>query len=253
MKVRHTWAIALPLAAAAALTVTSCGQEAQMTSNGSTIVFHQQQEPDALNPIISEMVATTDAVTPILEGLTIVDDQLRFEPVLAETIPTAENGLVKTVGKGMTVTWPLRKNVRWHDGKPFTAADVEFTFRAIMHPNTRAITRQGYDKIDRVEVVNDHTVKIHYKEVYAPHLNLFSTILPEHLLADAIVDLKGDSINRAAFNRKPVGTGPYKFKNWVSGDHISFEANNDYWRGKPKAAALKMRIVPDENAACTLL
>ncbi|MFN3431104.1 MAG: ABC transporter substrate-binding protein, partial [Candidatus Sericytochromatia bacterium] len=208
-------------AAAGLLLATGCAPEARLTDNGDTIVYHQQQEPDALNPIISEMVATNDATAPILEGLTAVDNQLNTVPVLAAQVPTVENGLVKTEGKKMIVTYPLRKGVTWHDGQPFTAEDVKFTFEVIMHPKTLVTTRTGYDKIERVEVVNPHTVRMVYKEVYAPYQDRFSTVLPRHLLAKTIEDPKGDSINKDAFNRRPVGTGPYKFKEWVSGDHIS--------------------------------
>lgn len=241
------------VAAAGLLLATGCAPEARLTDNGDTVVFHQQQEPDALNPYISEMMATIDATAPIIEGLTAVNDQLETVPVLAETFPTVENGLVKTVGKKMIVTYPLRKGVKWHDGQPFTAEDVKFTFEMIMHPRTMVTSRQGYEKIEKVEVVDAHTVRMTYKEVYAPYYDRFSAILPKHLLAKELDDPKGDSINKSAYNRHPVGTGPYKFKSWTSGDHIAFTAFDDYWRGKPKIQNLKMRIVPDENAAFTLL
>lgn len=241
------------IAVAGLLWASGCANEAHLNDNGNTVVFHQQQEPDALNPYISEMMATIDATAPILEGLTATDDRLNTVPVLAEQVPTAENGLVKVEGKKMIVTYPLRKGVKWHDGKPFTAEDVKFTFDVIMHPKTMVTSRTGYEKIERVEVVDAHTVRMVYSEVFAPYQDRFSTILPKHLLAEDLNDDKGDSINKAAYNRRPVGTGPYKFKSWVSGDHIAFEAFDGYWRGKPKIQNLKMRIVPDENAAFTLL
>lgn len=257
MKVRYTRCSVSLLAVVATLAASGCGTESQLTNNGETIVFHSQQEPDSLNPMVSDMMASIDAASPIFEGLTQVDDKLETVPVLAETVPSVENGLVKVVGKGLIVTWPLRKNVKWHDGQPFTAEDVKFTFDAVMHKNTKVSTRQGFDKISKFEVVDPHTVRLTFSEVYAPYDLLMtingSPILPKHLLADLIKDPNGDSVNKTDFNRHPIGTGPFKFKAWVSGDHISYEAFNDYWRGKPKAKALKMRIVPDENSAFTLL
>lgn len=241
------------VAAAGLLWTAGCSSEGRLTDNGSTIVFHQQQEPDALNPIISEMMATIDATAPILEGLTAVDDRLNTVPVLAEKVPTVENGLVRQVGHGMSVTYPLRRNVKWHDGAPFTADDVKFTFDVIMHPKTLVTSKTGYDKIASVEVVDPYTVRMNYKEVYAPYNGLFGTILPKHLLAKDLADQNGDSINKDDYNRHPIGTGPYKFKEWVSGDHITFDAFDGYWRGKPKVPHLKMRIIPDQNAAFTLL
>jgi peptide/nickel transport system substrate-binding protein len=240
------------------LCLDGCAGQKQLQSNGFTIVFHQQQEPDALNSMISDMVATSDAVRPIQEGLVAVDDQLRVVPVLATVVPSVENGLVKALpkGQGMVVTWPLRRGVTWHDGKPFTADDVSFTYRVIMHKNTRIATRDGFDKISRVEILDPYTIRFTFRQIYAPHELLWhntGAILPKHVLESYIQDPDGDSINKAPFNRHPVGTGPFKFKEWVSGDHITMVANERYWRGRPKVDALTMRIVPDENAAFTLL
>jgi peptide/nickel transport system substrate-binding protein len=199
------------------------------------------------------MMATIDATTPIYEGLTTSDDHLRTIPVLATIVPSVENGLVKQVGKGMVVTWPLRHGVKWQDGAPFTSADVKFTEDVIMAKNTAVTTKQGFDKITKIECPDPYTVIMTYKEIYAPYNLQFGIILPKHLLASYIKDPNGDSINHAPYNRHPIGTGPFKFSEWVSGDHITLTRFDDYWQGKPKVAALKMRIVPDENAAFTLL
>lgn len=242
--------------AASTLVFAGCTKETKLVDNGKTIVFHQQQEPDAMNAVVSDMVATTDALKPIQEGLVGVDDKLQVIPVLATEIPTVENGGVVADGEKMIVTWKLRKGVKWHDGQPFTAEDVKFTLDVMMHPNTRVTSRDGFDKITKTEILDPHTIRFTFKTIYAPHDLLFynsGAILPKHLLADFIKDPKGDSINKAPFNRAPIGTGPFKFKEWVSGDHITMVAFDDYWRGRPKVDALKMRIVPDENAAFTLL
>ncbi|MEB3329010.1 MAG: peptide ABC transporter substrate-binding protein [Candidatus Sericytochromatia bacterium] len=244
-------AMALALGAAA-----GCPRDSQLVDNGKVLVFHQQQEPDALNALISDMVATSDALRPIQEGLVTVTDRLEVVPVLAMEIPTVENGGVVVQGDRMVVTWQLREGVTWHDGQPFTADDVKFTWEVIMHPKTRVTSRDGFDKIDRIEILGPHRIRLHFKQIYAPHDLLFSgggAILPRHVLERYLQDPNGDSINQAPFNRAPIGTGPFKFKEWVSGDHIAMVANERYWRGRPKLDALRMRIVPDENAAFTLL
>ncbi|MEB3284202.1 MAG: peptide ABC transporter substrate-binding protein [Candidatus Sericytochromatia bacterium] len=220
------------------------------------MVYHQQQEPDALNALISDMVATSDALRPIQEGLVSVNEHLETIPVLAREIPTIENGGVTLTGTGMSVTWKLRKGVRWHDGAPFTAEDVKFTWEVIMHPKTRVTSRDGFDKITQAVILDPYTIRFDFKQIYAPYDLLFSgggAILPKHILNPYLQDPRGDSINKAPFNRSPIGTGPFKFKDWVAGDHISMVAFDDYWRGRPKLDALKMRIIPDENAAFTLL
>lgn len=251
----------LPSGLMAALAATSvlaagCTKDSKLVDNGQTIVFHQQQEPDSMNAIVSDMVATTDALKPVQEGLVAVSDKLEIVPVLATEVPTVDNGGVVVKDGKMEVTWKLRKGVKWHDGEPFTAEDVKFTIDVIMHPKTLVTSRDGFDKITKVEIADPYTIKLYFKQVYAPHDLLFyntGAILPKHVLGKNIVDLKGESINKSDFNRAPIGTGPYKFKEWISGDHITFVAFDDYWRGKPKVAQLKMRIVPDENAAFTLL
>ncbi|HEY9722291.1 MAG TPA: peptide ABC transporter substrate-binding protein, partial [Oscillatoriaceae cyanobacterium] len=249
---RRTLRFVLGAAATVSLVLSGCAAD-RVTNNGDMIVFSEQQEPDALNPIISDMLATVDATSPILEGLATVDDKLNYVPVLATTVPTVENGLVKIEGKQMVVTWPLRHGVLWQDGKPFTSADVKFTYDVIMAPDVKVITRDGYDKITKVETPDPYTVRVTFKQVYATYPLLFGTILPQHLLWKDLRDSKGDLINKDPFNRHPIGTGPFKFKEWVSGDHITMTRFNRYWRGKPKVSALEMRIVPDENAAFTLL
>ena len=246
----------LALLAASAVVASGCTKDSKLVDNGKTIVFHQQQEPDALNAVISDMVATTDALKPLQEGLVAVSDKLEVTPVLATEIPTVENGGVVVTGKQMAVTWKLRKGVKWHDGQLFTADDVKFTWEVMMHPKTRVTTRDGFDKITKAEVLDSHTIRFDFKQIYAPHDLLFyntGAILPKHVLGPLLEDPNGDSINKSGFNRAPIGTGPFKFKEWISGDHITMVAFDDYWRGRPKVDALKMRIVPDENAAFTLL
>ncbi|MDB5096946.1 MAG: ABC-type transporter, periplasmic subunit [Cyanobacteria bacterium RYN_339] len=241
----------LAFLAAACVAASGCSPQGKVTDNGSTVVFQQQQEPDKLNPVISDMMATIDATTPMLEGLVQVDDQMRFFPQLAAKVPTLENGLVAREGKGMVVTYPLRPNVKWHDGQPFTAEDVQFTWQVYMNEKTMVTSKTGYDKITAVEILDPHTVKMHFKEIFSPYLGIFSTILPKHVLAKDLAS--EDSINKSAFNQHPIGTGPFKFKEWVSGDHLTMVRFDDYYINRPHIAAIKMRIVPDENAAFTLL
>lgn len=251
---RASLALRLALGVALLGGATACRPEAALHDNGRRVVFHEQQEPDALNPLISDMMATVDAARPVLEGLVVIDDQLKFQPVLCTQVPTVENGLVRELPGGrMQVTYPLRQGVRWHDGRPFTAEDVIATWKAFMHPRSLVTSRQGYDKIERMEAQGPHRLVMHFKEVYAPYPLLFTFVLPAHVVTPALADPQGDSINKLPFNRHPIGTGPYRFKEWVSGDHLDYEANPDYWRGKPKLDGLTMRIVPDENAAFTLL
>jgi peptide/nickel transport system substrate-binding protein len=218
---------------------------------GPTVVFQSQQEPDALNTIISDMVASRDATTPMMSALITVDEKMNYVPDMAVEVPTVENGGVKITGKTMTVTYKM-KPAKWHDGQSVTSADVKFTWETIVNPTVKATTRDGYDQIAAVETPDAQTVVVKFKQVYAPYLNLFGVILPKHLLEKDVKteEKKGDSkFNHAAWNRAPIGSGPFKFKEWVSGDHITYEAFPDYYGTKAKVSTLIFKVVPDENAA----
>ncbi len=218
---------------------------------GGVVVWQSQQEPDALNTVVSNMMATVNATTPLMSSLVTIDDHMNYIADLAVEVPTVENGGVKVTGKTMTVTYKLR-DAKWHDGKPVTSEDVKFTWQVYLDPTVRAGSRDGWDKIDRVDTPDAHTVVAHFKEIYAPYINLFGNIMPKHLLEPdlKVQDKPGDSrFNHSAWNRHPIGSGPFKFKEWVSGDHITYEAFPDYYGTKPKLAGMIMKFVPDENAA----
>ncbi len=208
-----------------------------------TIVVRSPQEPDSLNPFLTGMSAANDACQPIFSGLLAVDDKMHFVPDLATEVPTPENGGVAAEGKGMVVTYKLRRGVTWHDGKPFTSRDVAYTAKALADPEVLVVERDGYDLIDRVETPDDYTARLHFREVFAPYQKLFKAVLPAHVLAGSA------DLNRDPFNRKPIGTGPFAFATWRSGDRLTYKANPTYFRGKPAFETLEFRVVPDDNAA----
>ena len=168
-------------------------------------------------------------------------------PILAAEVPTLENGGISK--DGLSITYKLRHNVKWHDGAPFTSADVKFSWEAIMNPaNNVGGSRNGYNLVTRVDTPDDYTVVFHLKQRFSPAVNTFFAesdspvfIIPKHLLE------KYPNINNVAFNNDPVGTGPFKFSKWVRGDHLEFVANDDYFMGKPKLKQIIVKIIPDEN------
>ncbi|MBV8601269.1 MAG: peptide ABC transporter substrate-binding protein [Candidatus Eremiobacteraeota bacterium] len=167
-------------------------------------------------------------------------------PVLAAEVPTLENGGISK--DGLTVTYKLRHEVKWHDGEPFTSKDVKFTWQAIMNPANNVSTRSGYNLVRSIDTPDDHTAVFHLKQRFSPAVNTFFAesdtpmfIIPEHLLGNL------PNINTAAFNNQPVGTVPFKFSKWVRGDHLEFVPNDDYFMGKPKLQKIIIKIIPDEN------
>ena len=144
---------------------------------------------------------------------------------------------------GHTWTFVLRDDVRWHDGVPFTAEDVKFTFDSIMDPNVNAgYHRPSLGDVESVEVVGPHTVQVNLKNVnfdFLPLLGDFLHIYPKHVL-------EGQDLNNpTAFLDHPIGTGPFKFSGHVLNASYTVVANEDYFKGPPKLASIVFKVLPD--------
>lgn len=216
-----------------------------VVQQGGQLKYGSLQEPNTLNPLLSDLLSTAEVGRLVFSGLIITGDKGEWIPDLAVDVPTTANGGVTP--DGLKVTYRLRQGVMWHDGVEFTAEDVKFTWQLIMNPKINIVWRDGYDKISAIETPDKYTVVIKFKEFYAPYLTLFTTILPKHILENA-----GD-INKAAFNRAPIGTGPFKFKDWEIAEAVILEANPNYYRGKPALDSIVYKIVPDANLLLTQL
>jgi len=210
---------------------------------GGHLIYGSMQEPNTLNPLLSDLLATAEVGRLIFSGLVTMNDKNQWIPDLAVEVPTVENGGVSS--DGLTVTYKLRPGITWHDGVEFTAEDVKFTWQFIMNPKVNVVSREGYDRIAAISTPDKYTVVIMFKEYYAPYLTLFSTILPRHKLADV------DNYNTAHFNRAPVGTGPFKFKEWRIADAIELDANPQYFRGKPNLDGITYKIIPTAELMLT--
>lgn len=209
---------------------------------GGKIVYGSLYEPATLNPLSSDMVSAHEVSSLIFSSLVYMDDQGAWQPDLATVVPTLQNGGVSSDGK--VVTYRLRNNVQWHDGKPFSASDVIFTWQLIMNPRNNIISRDGYDKISSIEAPDKNTLIIRFREHYPPFLALFSRILPKHLL-------EGADFAKTPFNRAPVGTGPFQFVEWRMAEEISLRANPNYHLGKPTIDSISYKIIPDINIMLT--
>ena len=205
-------------------------------------------DPDHFNPLLSGMDLVEDLSSLVFSYLVIADGNGRLVGDLATAVPSLANGGISRDGK--TYTYHLRAGVRWHDGVPFTARDVAFTWRATVAPQNNVLHREGYDEVARIDVPDARTVVVHLKRRYPPFVSQFFTtlqegskaILPEHLLG------KLAEINDAPFNQKPVGTGPFRFVKWEHGRGIEFVANPNYFKGKPKLSRIEFRVIPDDNS-----
>src|SRR5882762_5741565 len=184
------------------------------------------QAPTLLNPHFAVGTKDQDGSRVFYEPLAAFDPEGNLFPVLAQEIPTLENGGVARDGK--SVTWKLKRGVSWHDGKPFTADDLVFNWEYAADPATAAITIAAYRDIERVEKLDSHTVKVVFKNATPYWFDAFcgarGQIIPKHLF-DAY---RGAKSREAPTNLKPVGTGPYRFVDFKPGDIVRGEINPNY-------------------------
>lgn len=176
----------------------------------------------------------------ILPGLTRWDEHMKPQPDLATEWHVSDDG--------MTWTFKLRENAKWSDGQPFTADDVAFTFNDIgLNPALGSNHSSEFKAVDRVEVVDAHTVKFHLKEPFASlpsFLTYYSGIIPKHVFEGV-----KDPWSLNAFNKEhPVGTGPWMVQQYAQGSHVTLVPNPYYWGDKPKVKSIVFKIVPDVNA-----
>jgi peptide/nickel transport system substrate-binding protein len=197
------------------------------------------QGPTLLNPHFAVGTKDQEGSRIFYEPLAGWDPEGDLVPVLAGEIPSRENGGLAADGK--SVTWKLKRDVQWHDGHPFTADDVVFTWAYATDPATAAVTIGSY-KDAKVEKVDSHTVRVHFDRPTPFWANAFvgpwGMIIPQHLFAD----YKGAKSREAPNNLKPVGTGPYKFVDFKPGDLVSGELNPNYHKpNRPHFDSIEMK------------
>jgi peptide/nickel transport system substrate-binding protein len=183
------------------------------------------QAPTLLNPHFATGTKDQDASRIFYEPLAGWDAEGNLSLALAAEVPSRENGGLAADGK--SVTWKLKQGVKWHDGKPFTADDVVFTWEFAADPATASVTSGTYKEV-KVEKVDDFTVRVLFDKPTPFWADAFvgvaGQILPKHLFAD----YKGAKSRDAPANLKPVGTGAFKIVDFKPGDTIRAEANPDY-------------------------
>jgi peptide/nickel transport system substrate-binding protein len=209
-------------------------------------------DPPGLNPLVVDN-AQVSYLAPLIHGYLMRDDDRgRLIPDLAVVVPTRANGGIAHDGR--TVTYHLRRDARWHDGAPFDARDVLFSFSAAMNPRNVVPDRTGFDHVRSVRALDRYTVQVTLTQPFSPFVPSCFTmaandpypLLPAHLLQG-----KPD-LNRDPYNAAPVGLGPYKLASWERGSRIVLTANRDYFRGVPAIPRIEIAIVPDPNTVATL-
>jgi peptide/nickel transport system substrate-binding protein len=197
------------------------------------------QAPTLLNPHFGTGTKDLDGSRLFYEPLAAYDPDGTLVPILADGIPTIENGDLSK--DGTWVVWQIKKGVVWHDGKPLTADDLVFNWEYAADPATATVNIASYRDIARVEKLHDHAVKVVYKDPTPFWFDAFCgnrPIIPKHLFAA----YKGARSREAPTNLKPVGTGPYRFVDFKPGDIVRAELNPSYHQpNRPFFDTLEMK------------
>lgn len=223
--------IAIPLFVASLTKVQAAVVESK-GDYGDAIVIGSIGDASNLIPILASDSASHEIAGLCYDGLVRYDKNLKLEGALAESWDVSKDGL--------SITFNLRKGVKWHDGKEFTADDVMYTYKVTVDPKTPTPYSADFLMVKKAEVLDKHKFRVTYAKAFAPALASWgSSILPKHLL-------EGKDITKSPLVRQPMGTGPYKLTEWKTGEKIVLTANPDHWEGKPHIERYIYRIIPDQ-------
>ena len=228
--------------AAAVVLAAGPGLAQDAPKRGGTLRILVHPEPPHVVTALGQASGTVTIGGKIFQGLLTYDFDLKPQPALARSWEMSPDGL--------TYTFRLQPNVKWHDGKPFTAEDVVFTTQEFLmktHPRARTV----FSRVEKVETPDPLTVVYRLKEKYSPFIYAFelsgAPMMPKHLYA-------GTEFDKNPANQKPVGTGPFRFVEWKKGEHVRLERNPDYFEpGKPYLDGVTFHFIPDAAARTVAL
>jgi peptide/nickel transport system substrate-binding protein len=278
------WWRPLTIAATGTVLLVACapsgGTPTTSAKPGGRVTVASWQEQDSLLACNITAAASHACayINPSMEGLLTVKANQDipsspklsdyWAPELATEVPTLENGDVKVSGDKMDVTWKLRHGVKWHDQVAFTSKDVKSTFdfwwlKYRDKNPTPIVSVSGWDQVDSVDTPDDFTAIVHFKSVYAAYLTLGTGpygILPDHLLQQVwaktgdithdkvTVNIPGGYNGSDTLDKVMVGTGPFMFKEWVTGDHLTLVRNPHWWGGGGRPYLNEVRVKFDADA-----
>ena len=206
-----------------------------INSFGGTLVNAMAGEPSNLIAMVAGDSASSAIAGNIFNSLIKYDENLNYAPDLAESW--------KISNSQKTITFTLKKNLKWSDGAPLTSEDVLFTWKLITNPSTRTPYGSDYQLVKEASAPDALTFKITYASSYAPALDTWTAlhILPKHILKD-------EDINKTFFSRKPTGSSYYKLDEWISGQQVVLKASDNSTLGPPSIKKLISRIIPDTSS-----
>ena len=210
---------------------TDKGADTTTKSSDEKVLVYGSGDYTSINPALYEHGEINSL---IFNGLTAHDKNNKVVPCLAESWELDKESNI--------YTFKLRNDVKWHDGKKFTAEDVKFTLETIMNPENASEIASNYEDIVNIDVVDETTIKITLKSPNVAILDYLAIgILPKHIL-------EGRDIVTDAYNQSPIGTGPFKLEKWDKGQNITLVKNEDYFEKEPGLDKVVFKIVVDAKA-----
>ena len=198
-------------------------------------------DPDTLDPALFTTTTVANMVEYIAETMIVTDKEGNPQPQLVTDWEISEDSLEYTLY--------LRKGVTFHDGTVMDAEAVKWNLERILDPDVPVAIRAPFTAIERVEVVDDYTIKLHLSRVFAPLISAFA-LETAAIISPASIDLEGNSYENVT---RPVGTGPYVFKERVKGERIVVTRYENYWGEQPYYDEVVFRIVPEAATRESLL
>lgn len=200
---------------------------------GGSLVMDMLGEPSNLIAILATDASSHEIASQLSVSLVKYDKDLNLIPYAAESFDVLNGGKL--------IRFKLRKGIRWFDGEPLTARDVEFTYRLIIDPKTPTAYKENLKAVSAFRLIDDYTFEVEYEKTFAKALVSWAMdILPEHVL-------KGEDLLNTKYSRDPMGAGPYMLAEWKAGSRIVLKANPDYFEGKPYIDRVVYRIIPDQS------
>ena len=202
-------------------------------ASGDAFVTAGRSDPRTLVPILASDTVSAEIAGLVFNGLVKYDQNLEITGDLAESWDIVDEGL--------GIVFHLRKNVKWQDGVPFTAKDVEFTYRRLIDPAVPTPYSGDFKKVTDFRIIDPYTFKVSYSEPFVPALASWGmSVMPAHLL-------EGKNLMTDPFGRAPVGTGPYVFREWDAQEKIELTENPDYFEHAPYIGRFIYRVMPDAD------
>jgi len=203
---------------------------------GDTFIQASIGDIGGLIPSLTSDQSSHEVGGLIYDGLVKLDKDLNMAPAMAQSWTYSRDCL--------DLTFKLRKDVKWHDGQPFTADDVVFTYQTMINPKTPAPFKEGFLLVKDVEAPDPYTVRVHYAKPYARAVETWANdMLPKHLLEHYA---QSGTLRESPQNSYPVGTGPYRFQEWKPGEKVVLLANPDYYEGRPYLSRIVYRVIPSQ-------